>query len=641
MRVHWPYTISLVLCAAALMLALPLSLGSLPAFSLGYWEKAESLQIWLHLSAALGCLGLIGGLLSGDQDTRAAASHPLVLITGALGAWALLCAPLVELPWLSVTGTVQSGYGALWFLDLAILTACAIRTRTSTPAWTALCWWAAGTTMVIAGLKFYDGWRGPGHLLVYVAAYYGWIGIALAATIEVKGTGRTRWLLPAASAIAAVAVVAASRSATAVILLAGGAAFVAIAWFGRRNARVAWLTNSNAAAATLIGLAAVLPYCLLRWVPALGAMESLRDRQLLQRMMHAALSEQSPVAWLVGNGWGRTQDAFHAHLAVTGENLWRPTWIFLESDYFHSHNWLLETLYAAGIPGVVLALAGFLAIARFAAPGRRGVAIALAVALAAFSALWFQLAVSVPFIALALASVQSPAKPRLVAIRPAALIVATLAALQVGWAALHFDFARDVTAFRAGRLAAFPEDPRGSDLTASEVIRDDLHAFSLLKAANPEARSRVLAMFDYLSRHAPNSVSSHFIVTAANSYTRIYGSGDLSWLAADLAEGKAMWGKAADRLLVIAPGRSDALIPYLSYHAVTGALGETARITEKLLSTSAREPVGLYFAGLLLVLEPSADAKRQGIEKLRASKAAGIERFMPLDKVVLELIARP
>jgi hypothetical protein len=50
------------------------------------------------------------------------------------------------------------------------------------------------------------------------------------------------------------------------------------------------------------------------------------------------------------------------------------------------------------------------------------------------------------------------------------------------------------------------------------------------------------------------------------------------------------------------------------------------------------DPVGLYFGGLLLVLDPAPDKKRLAIDLIRQSAAAGIERFMPLDETVRKLI---
>lgn len=624
-------------CVAALALALPLALGSLPAF--GYWEKAELLPILLHLAGALGAFGLIAGQVSGSGAARAALRHPQVLVVAVPAGWALLSAPFVELPLLSLAGTVQSGFGALWFFDLAVLVACGLVARHHAGTWTGLRWWATAVALILAALKFHD-WLRDEHLLIYVAAYYGWIGLALAASLPCDRPRRFPWALPVTGMIAAAALALVSLSATVMALLIIGAAFVAIGWLGRERTLLVALTASRGAAIALVGGAALLPYALLRWIPALGQWESLRDRQLLQRMMHAALNEQSVAGWLVGNGWGRTQDAFHAHLDVTGENLWRPTWIFLQSDYFHAHNWMLETLFAAGLPGMMMSFAAILAIPLFAAPERRIVATAFATALAAIGSLWFPLAVSVPFIALAIASVSHQAVRHPLPTRPVVTALALGALLQIGMVHVQTGFIRDVEAFRAGRLATFPSDPRGSDLTASEVIRDDMNTLAEAKTRKPEDLPRALAMVDHLAQRVPDSTSSHFLVTAVNVMTRIYGSGDLFWLAPHLGHGKEFWRIAVERVLAVAPRRTDSLISYLTHHAMTGDLAETARVTKAILTKSPNDPVGLYFAGLLLVLDPSPEAKRLGIEKLRASADAGIERFMPLDQTVKDLITR-
>ena len=627
------------ICAAALALALPIALGSLPYFAFGYWSKAELLPILLHVSGAVGTLGLLIGMASGKGNARTALWHPQVLVVALLAGWTVLALPFVDLPLLSLAGTVQSGFGGLWFFDFAVLIACALAVKPYPGMWIGLRWWAIALTLVLAGLKFYDWLSTPESLLIYVAAYYGWIGLALAAAVSFDRPRRWPWALPVAGAVATMAVVLSSLSMAATALLITGAAFVTVGWLGRKQKIVAALTASRAAAVVLVGAAALLPYALLRWIPALGQVESLRDRQLLQKMIHAALGEQSVVGWLFGNGWGRTQDAFHGHLDVTGEVLWRPTWIFLESDYFHAHNWMLETLFAAGLPGMLLSLAALLAIPLFAAPERRTVAIALAMALAAMNAMWFPLAISLPFAALAIAAI-SPRTTRLMpAPRAGMAVLGLVLVLQLGFAAAQSAFIHNVQAFRDGRLDSFPTDPRGSDLTASEIIRDDMNVLADAKGDDPKARPRALAMVRHLAQRVPDSTSPHFLVTAANVMSRIYGGSDLFWLASGIADGKALWRTIIDRLLVVAPHRTDAMIPYLTYHAVTGGLAETARLTKAITSRSPGDPVGLYFSGLLLVLEPSPEAKRRGIEFLRASQAAGIERFMPLDPAVQRLIA--
>lgn len=628
------------LCAAALALALPIAFGSLPIFAFGYWSKAEILPILLHVTAALGSLGLLIGVASGKGNARGALWHPQVLAVAVLAVWTVLALPVVDLPLLSLAGTVQSGFGGLWFFDFAVLIACALTVKPYRRWWIGLQWWACALTLALAGLKLHD-WLYPSrHLLIYVAAYYGWIGLALAAIIGCDRPRRWSWALSIVGAVAAISVVLCSLSMAAMALLAAGVALVAVGWLGRKRTWVAALTASRGAAVVLVGMAAFLPYALLRWVPALGQVESLRDRQLLQKMIHAALGEQSMAAWLFGNGWGRVQDAYHAHLGASGEVLWRPTWIFLESDYFHAHNWMLESLFATGLPGMLLSFAGVLAIPLFAAPERRTIAIALATALATMNALWFPLAISLPFAALAIAAISAPTARLMPAPRAGIAALGLVLVMQLGFAATQSVFIHNVEAFRAGRLADFPRDPRGSDLTASGVIRDDMAALAQAQHLAPDAKSRGDAMIRHLAQRLPDSTSSHFLVTATNVLTRIYGSGELPGLAPGVPGGKALWRGTVDRLLTVAPHRTDAVIPYLTHHAIIGELAETSRVTKGIRARAPEDPVGLYFAGLLLVLEPAPAAKRQGIQFLQAAKAAGIERFMPLDPAVQKIIGQ-
>jgi hypothetical protein len=253
--------------------------------------------------------------------------------------------------------------------------------------------------------------------------------------------------------------------------------------------------------------------------------------------------------------------------------------------------------------------------------------------------MWFFIAVSLPFIAMGMAAVageRRPPRPRPVI--PVAVVLALLATAQLAFAALQFDYSRQISRFRQGLRETLPQDFRASDITASGVIRDGMLELAEGNADKAQGLTRARAYLAYLRSHVPTSRDNQFLVTASNVFAQIYSTGQLAWLAPELPDGKALWKTAIDRLLAIAPDRTDVVIPYLTTQAVAGDLAETARVVRQIRNRSPSDPVGLYFAGLLLVLEPSLESKRQGIAYIRQSAAAGIERFMPLDDTVKKLI---
>ena len=319
--------------------------------------------------------------------------------------------------------------------------------------------------------------------------------------------------------------------------------------------------------------------------------------------------------------------------------LWQTSWSILCRDYFHAHNWMLETLYATGLPGLLLGTAALVALPLFAAPERRAVATALAATLAVVNAIWFPLAPFLPFLALATAAVSDPqAFRRTVPWRAALAVLALAAAVECAISLRQTRFIAQVADFRAGRLAELPADPRGSDLTASEILRDDTQNLAAGAMDREAGTALALAMIRYVDERVDSTTDSHFLTTALNLMARIYMVGDLFFLAPHLPEGEDLWRRLADRLMVVAPRRTDPLIAYLTHQSMLGRLDETRRITEAIIARSPHDAVGLYFSGLLLVLDPAPEVKRQGLAKLRESVRAGIERFMPLDPALAKLI---
>ncbi len=630
---------TLLLLAFLLGIALPLA--SLPPLRLGYWESAEPLVIGLHACAALAALGLCLASLRAGDHVAAAFRTPMVILPVGLGVFSLVVAPFTHAPLLSVLGAPQSGQGALWYLEFGVLIAAARVMRANGEAWAALQRLAAIVVLAIAAIKGFDWWwerQGGSHLLIWVAAYYAWLGLALPAFTDDAGPlwRKLGW-------VAAIAVLVAGRSITAV---AGAALAVALlaapVLVGGR------LWPRKAAMAIPLAALAAAPLLILN-APTLRTITSLADRHSLLMMVEAALRSWQPGTWITGIGWGNTQNIFHTNLTSSGQVLWDDSWIFMSSDYFHSHTALAEALLAAGIPGLLLAAAWFPAIVAGAEPGKRNLATALATALAVLSSLWFQLALSLPLTALALAALAPPLSAAGES-RPRRRLEATLlctAALVFLVAGLRlYDYARSITAVQADFVAwsptprPFPADPRGSDLAAAEMIRD---AFGRLEAVtSPSEREKAMPaarmMVDHLVHRMPTTATMLLPVTALSWQAQTQFIGNLGWLAGQMPDAEAQWGLWLDHTLALAPARTDLAISYLTRLAVSGKMEEVHARTSSMLRAAPRDPVGLHFQGLLMVQHPNPVVKRQGMDALRASVDAGIERLMPLDPSLRALL---
>jgi hypothetical protein len=266
----------------------------------------------------------------------------------------------------------------------------------------------------------------------------------------------------------------------------------------------------------------------------------------------------------------------------------------------------------------------------------------MAVALAVLSSLWFQLVLSLPLTALALAALAPPlheadkdgARPRL------GVALCCTAALAFVWAGgLLYSHGRAITAVQSDLLAwsptprPFPADPRGSDLAAAEMIRDAF--WRLESVTSPAERDQALPatrmMAGHLMERMPATATILLAETALSWQAQVHFTGGLGWQAGQLPEAEAQWASWLDRALALAPARTDLAIPYLTRLATSAKAAELRTRTTNILSTTPRDPVGLYFQGLLALQHPNPMVKRQGLDALRASVSAGIERLMPLD----------
>lgn len=632
-----------LLPAAALALALLLPLSSLSPFGFGYWEKAEPMVFWFHATGALASLAIIANLLYRPEATWAVLRHPFLVLPLSLALWSCLTAPFAALPMLSLLGAPQSSFGALWFIDLAALIGCAALVVDQRRLWSGLVTLAILVTLVVAGLKAWD-WATNSVLLIAVAAYYGWIGLALipaSLPLWASRAGRiSGWIALAASIMVAIA----SKSITVGAAMGFGLMLVGAGTLVRRRLGRELLPRPTATA--LVACGALLPLPLLQFIPALRHIESLRDRFLLQRMIGASLAD-TPFAWLVGKGWGHTQNGFAAYLTASGESLWNSDWIFLRSDYFHSHNWITEVVHSVGVPGGLLYLAMFLAIPWCASPRSRLIATAFATAYAFNHSLWFQLSLSLPMVAMALAALMPPPFPRAIPIHrfiPAltigllatAQLLAAAALLSSGLAigAAQKDLAKD-----GSLLRQLPVDFRGSDLAIAEVLRDWMWGLTTQSSDTPPSGNSVAAILDFLTARIPHTKTVLLTVVANQVMTQGMVINQPPWLHPLVEARQNSWQGWTEQSLQLAPDRSDLAIGFMTSAAVQGQSSLTEAMTLNILRRNPDDPVGLYFSGLVAVLRPSPEEKARGVALLHRSVDQGLDRYMPIDPQIKALLA--
>lgn len=637
-RISSQYSLALL----PLTLSLFLIVATLEPFAFGYWRNAEPLVVALHAVSALCALILAMIALREPGRFWAGVQHPYVAIPFALGIWGLLTAPTADYPILSILGAPQSGLGALWWLDLSALVALGrlifANARTLALVRVATICGAILLAGILLTVRLTGGdWTLP------VPDFAAYAAFALP-VILLAGRPMDRNAAPVVLAVLVLVVVlltvAGNIAATAIALVVA-TIVVTNRMSGRPTKRVGPIWVS-----AIVLAAIALPPLLLVSLPPLQQVASLESRLLLWRVIAAAIAAE-PATLIWGAGWGHTQEAFVLHLNAVGQALVNPTWDLLWRDFFHSHNALTEALYSAGLPGMLLALSFYLMIPLAASADRRQEALLFALALSALDALWFQLAYTLPFVAVALAVLAPLSKDDAPAIVvsgsrwwPLAFIpllhmaAAGVAAMAIWVAGHRVDDFRSALVCPTLQEALTPADfdPYGHDVALSLVVRGYVGRLPTQdenEVAGASCHRHHLAEIQSdLDRVIVQDGPAMPAMAGLALYSAVYLSPDHTWARLALPDTET-WGRWAQVWLATAPARTDAVIPYLTYLSQQARRDEARAFTASILVRQPDDPVGLFFSGAMLLGNPAQ--RDEGIRRIRRSLDNGIERYMPVD----------
>jgi hypothetical protein len=639
-----PFLKSQALPAVVFVPAMLLAFASLPLFAFGMSDRAEPLVLAAHAAAALATLALAWRAVLGDvaRDDLLLAMPPAML-----ALWSMLPLLWQDQPLLILLGAPQSGQGALWYFGLAvwlILAQLAVRDPSS---WRRLTDLAALVGWVIAALTF-GGRFADTPPLILVTSYYGWLGLALLPMI-LRHRGGPLWHPRVVFVLgAAAALLLASKSFTLVAAAIGGLSYAVLAL--RLGTRLP-LLQARAFGLAILATAALLPFIVVASGLLNEVSASMRARHLVIQMILMRLRDE-PALLLAGQGWGRTADAFATHLDGAVAPLWnREAWDFLSRDYFHSHNLLTETVLATGLPGLLFALGIPAALVWCAPARRRGYAIGFASAWLFGLGLWFELAFSLPAFALATAALchdpahTSPLSGRRLRIFVGfGLAVALLQLVAVGLLALQ--------GLRIETAKAWLSVPHGPPPTWHDLRGDDRALAALTSLAMNDLRERVSGnapdivaetrridwMIDLLSERMAHTQNPALPVVGDTVFAEIVLNPALAPLQSAFAGRLSFWPLWLDRGLTLAPRRSDLPIGYLSWRLAAGDYLDVLVWSRRLLSRDTEDPVGLYFEGGVMVLQPDAESRQRGLALLRRAIDRGIERYIQLDPVFVSTL---
>ncbi|QDO96324.1 hypothetical protein FNB15_03095 [Ferrovibrio terrae] len=622
--------------AVAFVPALLLPYAMLSVFESGVSERAEPIILGAHAFAALAAAVLALCTIAG----RPPAVRLLWLAAPAIAmaVWSLAVGFARGVPLTALFGTPQSGLGVLWYVDLALWMILAGIVAESAFWWRRLIEACAVIYLCFALLSV---GQFSGHT-PFLFITTSWPALALPWMLLAHRGGRYwTWRVALVLGAAVVSLVAA-RSLTFIFIFASSAILCGIVW--RWGDRLPWLRSRWLGLGAVL-IAALLPFALIASGLAGGLGASMRSRVLTVQMVMARLQE-SWDTWVFGLGWGRIDEAFARYVNEVQAPLWDEVgWDFLHRDFFHSHNLLTEAALAAGLPGIVLAVA-IPAIAIWLAPAeKRPYATVFSSAWLAALGVWMELAYVLPLFALAMVALCHDEK------RPAAApasrwqyaggaaFAGVAGLLCIATVALGLQMA-SVDRLRAWLKAPQGAPPQTIDLRGNDGIlvttvnpalnlMKDRAAAGFPEGMEPENR-RLAWMLATLESRMGVTRNPVVPITGSNVLSQIALNPDFAPLQPKAQAALGHWPRWLDLAMTLAPERSDLPIAYLTWRFNAGDLRDVLLWAKRLRNRNPDDPVGLYFEGGVYVRQPDPQVKRQGLALLRRALDNGIERLIPL-----------
>ena len=658
---------------------------ALPSVDLGIFRQVETVAAAVHLLSAACALCLL--LVSlGDVRVLRPARSLAVLAPAALGALALLAAPLVETPERTLVGSLEHGVGAAWFLELSLVTLAATVLRRERPAAFAAVVYAAGASVAVClALQALCLPYGAEALVPYDFREFLGVSGAIAAAALLALGGRRAGFAGLALAAASLAL-SGNRAALLAALVAGAA------WLVLRRLRPGQARGGLAAGAVAISLAglalvAVTPPLWERLSvagsPARGAIQSADpvDWAGVQLKPYGTVWGRgvsadivlrdlaaSPARLLAGRGFGsfetvaveRKREAPGRRIVAPIETAAATYWDGDQKAKFHSHNLLLEAALAAGIGGGLAWLAFLGGVALSARSRALPGAVLLLATLAVTGSFWFLVNSALPLLALAIAAL-APVAIRASAPVPkpgagAAGATALLALGFVGFAGLaaaQSSASRTVMVERF--FAPLPWGPlRGGCVGFQAVAVPDRQVnVNLYRMFVRRVEDKGGGAFEELSTRA-NTAANYSCLMRRFAAER----GDVEAMEASLDGRYRLWNAAGDkgaqvegilgpdfedwvedieRFLAKAPGRTDVLIPFVRWAENSGH-GERVLAAERILPGMAEtDPVKSLLAASI--------AKARGDEAAHARLVVraldlGLANLLPIPAAMASGVRR-
>ena len=653
---------------------------ALPWNDLGLWPQTEIPTAAIHLGTALAALGI--GFLAFRKDATVLGilRSPVVLSLLALVAFTAAAAPLTDSPWRSIHGTLKHGLGVLWHLELAVLSVAAAVVAGSRFGRFVEGALALSATVVV-GLYLFPETAAVGRPL----GFSEWVGLyaaVVAFLIGSKASAPTSRRAIFAAALFALGIYA-SGNRTVILSVVACAVLLAAMRFpatarlfsspARRASFVVLAGVSGIVVMALIGgvlerSAAVRPVASGSQVLSVspldhvalqdGALGTLWSRSRMVTMVLGDIATRDTVhKLLVGQGWGAFNTVYEYHAReVPGRMFPSPIpsasmtyWDAQKAADFHGHNLPVEALLSGGVPALVL---WFAVIASLAAASRRGLVAATGIMVG--SLFWFpvnHMTVALAAI-LAVGAVPVPATERFRSVASLAvpLPAVVMSAIMIVAGAQIFSLAsvehqeryfagveasRDPKACATIRTVMLPEDEVNMSLyevLMQRIVRSGNKAKEIY-----DRTTNVINLSCTMRGYYESSTNIRALVTSLEKRAAFVGIGPSSF--GPMVDDIVNWGRDIDRLLDIAPERTEHLAPYLS------SLVERSRnkplVEKELAKYAAKVPESDPIHDYVLALQLKVAGDEAGYKAhLRTAVEKGYANLWPVTAALAAEVAR-
>ena len=635
-----------VLAMAAVLLGLLSPLSAYPVFQTGYWNLVDSSFLAILVSGILAA----GWIVSMGFQSRVGQIQfpPSALFLIVLAVVGVIAAMNAAFPFVALIGTYQSGYGPIWHLVAALLIVAARDLLRHDGTLKMIVIAAIGVAAILSATLAYSHMT-SNTILIPSSDGYGLIGFFMLFIPRAKWRHKTVsrlcfWALY----ISAIALVLLSKNASLIALLSVGACL----WLLLRNksevqARLQCIPTGVMTLLVLMLATAPLVFMMSNAADVGG--QTLRMRSVIADIMIAGLQRSSGADLIVGHGWGHTQAAFYQYLHWGQMVLYEQEWDFLWRDMFHSHNFVIETLYSVGGIGLACFLAFLVSVYASTPVHQKIAALAFVAGYVLYSSVWYELSFHLPYMALALASIS--ARPdvtgKTAVMRENAgshwgvIIAAGAVILCLSIVAVTFaQFSSQITVLKPDRnslenrsfsTAVFPRDPRGTDFVRSMLYRDVLRRFEQHVVLRDAEGLKVLGdILEDVIRRAPQTRSPELVLVGLDLFNNITFVPEWKWATAVISEKGGAWNDLALRSIDLAPYRSDVLIPYLTHLLATGQFEKLMVHVRRIELKNSNDPIGLYYFGAILSQSPDATTKQKGLMSIAQALDCGAEKFIEI-----------